>query len=441
MFKQGQELESSGMYEQAARAYMDALRRDDENIEALIALKSTAQLVVDEKYGTFFRAVQSGDDKLAIQSYNEAEAFRSELSRYNINIARPVGHEEDFQNALERYCTVKYQEGRTALGVKEFSRAESIFAEINQLNPNFKDVDDLLRLSQARPLYNQAVEEFDQRHYREAYRLFSEIEARHGAFENSSNYMATALRNGQFGLGLMDFENHTSFGGVEALISSRVVQILQAKNDPFLKLIDRSMIHQLTEEQIRAMSGQSDPNTAAEAGKLVGARVILVGDLVSMSVVEPQSRRIRKPGYIGRSVTKTNAEGERYSVMEYTKVWYYDIEQSARVSAIFQYKLVDVETGEILATDAINAASEDVVSYSEYSGNTRYLYMGEWTSIDRANNGDRVLNDNRNKQNLNNRLNARKSLQSMEDLKEEMFGDIAAKIAGEVYQRYLNIQE
>lgn len=441
MFKQGQELEEAGMYEQAALAYMDALRRDDDNIEALIALKSTAQIVVDEKYGEFFRAVQAGDDKLAIQSYREAENFRERLAQYNVSIARPAGHEADFEQARDRYCAVRYQEGRSALGAKDFSQAEAIFREINELKPDFKDVSDLLRLSQARPLYNSAMEAFDARKYRQAYRLFDQLERQHGEFENSASLKATALRNGQFGLGLMSFENHTNYGGVEALISSRVTRILQDKNDPFLKLIDRSMISQLTDEQIRAMQGQSDPTTAAEAGKLVGARAILVGELVSMNVEEGSMQRSRRPGYIGRNVTRTNSEGERYTVMTYSKVWYFHVEQASRVNAIFQFKLVDVETGEILATNAINITENDRVEYAQYNGETRFLYMGDWTSMDRDKEGDRILNDSRNKRTLDSQLRARTELNAIEDMKETVFNKISEQVASEVYDSYMNIQD
>lgn len=440
MYKKGQELESAGLHEQAAMAYMDALRRDDDNIEALIALQNSARIVVDEKYGQFFRAIQEGDDRMAIQSYRDAESFRQLLTRYNVEIARPSGHEEDYNMAVERYLAVRYQEGRGALGAKDYARAESIFREMHDLREDYKDIENLLRLSQAQPQYNLAVEEFDKRNYREAYRLFDQLENRHGSFENSTEYKATSLRNGQFGLGLMEFQNHTDHGGVEVLLASRVTRILQAKNDPFLRLIDRTMIGQLTEEQIRAMSGQSDPTTAAEAGKLLGARAILVGELVSMSVDKDETRRTRRPGYLGREVTRTNSEGERVTSMVYDKVWYYDIERSSRVSAIFQYKMVDVETGEILLTNALNISESDQVSYSEYNGNTRHLYMGEWGNINEARPGDRVLRDSQSKRRLDNRLSSRQNLKSVEDLKNNLFNRMAESVAGEVYTTYQNIE-
>lgn len=440
MYKQGQELEDAGMYEQASRAYMDALRRDGDNIEALVALQNAARIVVDNKYADFFQAVQAGDDRTAIQAYKDAEAFRAELQQYNIDIPRPTGHEEDFQLALERYLNYKYQEGRSALGASDFNKAESIFMEISALNPTYRDVPDLLRLSQARPVYDEAVALFDARKYRQAYRLFDRIEASHGPFEQSGEYKTKALRNGQYGLGLMAFENHTNQSGVESVISSQVIKLLQDKNDPFLKLIDRSMIDRVTEEQVRAMSGQSDPTSVAEAGKLVGAKAILVGELVSMSVDEGEVKRMRRPGYLARQVTRRNREGERVTTTVYDKVWYYDIEQSSTVSIIFQFKMIDVETGEILITDAVNLSSSDEIAYSEYGGEGRNLYMGEWTNMNESRSTDRVLKDRSSKRRLDARLSARHDLKPIEELKTTLFSQISSRVAESVYQSYMNTE-
>lgn len=440
MYKQGQELEEAGMYAEAATMYMDALRRDNENVEALIALKDVGQRVLDDRYGAFFRAVQGGDDKEAIQKYQSAENFRNQLASYNIQLERPAGHEDDYNAAVSRYVAVKYQEARGLLGAEDFDGAEAILSEIQALDPDYRDASDLLRLSQARPLYDEAVAEFDQRHYRPAYRLFKQLEDAHGPFEESEQYRERALRNGQFGLGLVNFINHTREGGVEALLSSRIVNILQGKNDPFLRLIDRTMVDQLTEEQIRSMSGGTDVATAAQAGQLLGAKAILVGEVVRMDVQRGEVRRQRMPGYLGTRVTRRNEKGERETHMTYRKVWYYNIQQSNRVSAVLQYKLVNVETGEIIRTDAVNITQEDEVSFSEYSGNTRYLYMGEWKEINRDFSTDRILNDASSKRQLDRQLEANRQLRDINEMKEAVYNAVATRAAEDIYNAYLSIE-
>lgn len=439
-FKHGQELEENGLYEQAAMSYIDALRRDSEYIEALIALESVGQVVVLEKYDDFFEAVESGDDQEAIRYYQEAEDFRATLRQFNIDAARPVGHEDEYKVVLDRYVEDLYQEGRNAIGNKNYAQAEQALNEILSLNEDYKDTKNLLRIAIGRPLYNAAMVEFDQRNYRAAYRAFLRLENEVGEFDESPHYKEVALRNGQFGLGIMAFENHTDYGGVEALLSSRITRILQDKNDPFLKLIDRTMLESLTEEQIRALSGQSDPATAAEAGQLVGAKAILVGEFVSLDVRRSNLRRERRPGYLGRRVNRTNAEGERESVMVYDKVWYYDVSQDIRVSGIFQYKLVSVETGEILLTDAIDINKRDQVDYSTYNGETRYLYMGEWESMSQDRTSDRVLRTSTYKRRLDERLESRQTLQSDDELRSEIYQEMAQRAADEIYRKYLSLE-
>lgn len=440
MYKNGQELESAGLYEEAAGMYMESLRRDDENIEALIALRSVGQVVVDQMYADFFTAVQAGNDKEAIRYYAKAEDFRENLRRYNIDIARPTGHEADYKLALNRYLELQYQKGRNAIGSEDYATAQGIFEEITSLNSDFKDSEEMLRIAIGRPLYKEAMEAFDNRQYRAAYRAFDNLENKVGPFDQSAHYKEVALRNGQFGLGMMEFKNHTNFDGVEALLQSRITRLLQEKNDPFLKLIDRSMFESLTEEQIRAMSGQSDPTTAAQAGKLLGAKAILVGELVSMNVSRSNLNRVRRKGYLGKKVTRRNAEGEATTTMLYDKVWYYDVSQTLTVTGILQFKLVSVETGEILLTDAITISREDRVDYSTYSGETRYLYMGEWSSISEVKPGDRRYSSSSSKRELDNRLAARTQLRSAETLKEEMYNELCNSVANQVYQTYSGIE-
>lgn len=439
MYKQGQELESAGMYEDAARSYMDALRRDNDNIEALIALRSVGQIVVDDLYADFFNAVQGGENKAAIDSYLKAENFRTELRRYNVNIERPSGHEEEYRTALSAYLEIQYQNGRNEIGRKNYSEAEAIFIEIQGLQANYKDTERLLRIAQARPVYQEAMDAFDSRQYRKAYRLLDEIERTHGEFDESAHYKAVSLRNGQFGLGIMKFENHTEFPGVEALLSSRITRQLQDKDDPFLKLIDRTMMESLTAEQIRAMTGQSDMNSSAETGQLLGAKAILVGELVSMDVNKSNLRRVRRPGYIGRRITRTNAEGDRESTMVYDKVWYYDVSQELRASAILQFKIVSVETGEILLTDAITVEAADEVDYSTYNGDTRYLYMGEWRSMTEPRASDRIYRDSNSKRQIDSRLEGRRELRSESQVKEDLYDQMSSRAANEIYNTFLNI--
>lgn len=441
MFKRGQELEENGMYEQAALSYMDALRRDDDNVEALVALQGVGQIVVDDKYYEFFQAVQNAEDQEAIRYYQEAEDFRAALRRYNIDIARPAGHEEDYQVVLDRYLEDLYQEGRNAIGNKDYQRAQGILEELIGLRSDYKDSQSLMRIAVGRPLYAEAMKAFDERNYRQAYRLFDNLEQRvDGEFDQSRHFKEIALRNGQFGLGIMRFENHTEFGGVEALLSSQITRILQEKNDPFLKLIDRTMLESLTAEQIRALSGQSDPNTAAEAGQLVGAKAILVGEFVSLEVNRGNQQRERRPGYLSRRVTRTNAEGERVSTTIYEKVWYYDVQQELRVTGIFQFKLVNVETGEIMLTNAISITERDQIDYSVFNGETSNLYMGRWESMNEDRPGDRVLRDSNSKRRLDERIEGRRQLRSDDELRSTLYNKIAEQAANEIYNEFLSTE-
>jgi TolB-like protein len=84
------------------------------------------------------------------------------------------------------------------------------------------------------------------------------------------------------GVAVLPFENGGSYGPDREDLALLTVGIQQmvltdlARNSR-LRVIERSVLRQLLEEQDLGASGRVDPNTAAQIGKLVGARYIITG--------------------------------------------------------------------------------------------------------------------------------------------------------------------
>ncbi len=89
------------------------------------------------------------------------------------------------------------------------------------------------------------------------------------------------------GIAVLPFINGGSFGkdkedlaplevGVQQMLLTELAQ------NPSLRIVDRSVLKQIMEEQNLGTSGRVDAATAARVGKLVGARYVITGDFVDL---------------------------------------------------------------------------------------------------------------------------------------------------------------
>jgi TolB-like protein len=89
------------------------------------------------------------------------------------------------------------------------------------------------------------------------------------------------------GIAVLPFTNGGSYGpdkediaplevGVQQMLLTELAQ------NPQLRIVERSRIREILEEQGLATNGQVDPRTAAQVGKLVGARYVITGAFMDL---------------------------------------------------------------------------------------------------------------------------------------------------------------
>ncbi|MQA89709.1 MAG: hypothetical protein GEU90_05675 [Gemmatimonas sp.] len=84
------------------------------------------------------------------------------------------------------------------------------------------------------------------------------------------------------GVAVLPFTNGGSFGpGSEDLATLEVgvqqMLLTELAQNPSMRIVERSRIREILDEQGLVRSGQVDPNTAARIGRLVGARYVITG--------------------------------------------------------------------------------------------------------------------------------------------------------------------
>ena len=87
------------------------------------------------------------------------------------------------------------------------------------------------------------------------------------------------------GIAVWTFENGGSYGqdaeDFEALrVGLQQILITELARNGSMRVVERSRLNELIQEQDLGASGRVDPNTAAQVGKLVGAKFIVLGGFV-----------------------------------------------------------------------------------------------------------------------------------------------------------------
>jgi hypothetical protein len=229
---------------------------------------------------------------------------------------------------------------------------------------------------------------------------------------------------------MLPIENKTGLNGIENGIYGSIIQELKNLNDPLLRITDRTNTDVLFNEQFYTMSGAVDSKTAIQTGNLLGAKAILVGKIISADQEDGTLKKFSRTGWLGKeTIVIDPVTKARTTVLTYSKVYYYEYEQENKASISFQYQLISTSTGEVLLSDVINISKNDRIEYATFSGDPRLLFPGVWTSQTRDMQNDRRFDTPAQKRALDNKLRARKTIKSMNDLMSDIYTETGKRVA------------
>jgi curli biogenesis system outer membrane secretion channel CsgG len=169
---------------------------------------------------------------------------------------------------------------------------------------------------------------------------------------------------------VLPFTANDKSSSLAANVQAHAMTALIDVNDPFLKVVDRENLDRILQEQRLSLSGVVDEQTAVKVGNLMGAQAVLMGDVVNYQEVPGQLRRSTKDGFESYRVEQVNKEtGEKFFVTRYKPVRYSEFYQENKVVLSFNYRLVSLETGEVLVSKVAEKEAVDHAYYATYDGN------------------------------------------------------------------------
>ncbi|MBK7754080.1 MAG: hypothetical protein IPI41_16150 [Flavobacteriales bacterium] len=191
--------------------------------------------------------------------------------------------------------------------------------------------------------------------------------------------------------------------------------------------MDRENIERILEEQRLGLSGVVDEQTAVRVGNLIGAQAVLMGTVLDYREEPGKPRVSAKDGFETYQVRQKNPEtGEFYLVTKYKPVRYIENYQENKVVASVSYKLVSLETGEVLMSKVVDATENDHIYYATYDGNKDAL-------VPRGANGIADASDHGRRE-LRTLLNAPREMRSVGVLSSEVLRKAGETMANQVQQ-------
>lgn len=422
--KQALQFEAAGMYQDAAKNYLESLRRDPNNIEARIGLRSNGKKVFQDYLDDFFVAKATGENKKAVYAYLDAQKYAEILDKYNIEVEEPAYIKNDFELLKQEYLEKQYNEGKMLMGQEQYGAAEKLFTEINSLEPAYKDVANLKQIAYIEPYYKQALEAYSNESYVKAYYIMDNIIAKDPNYKDVKSMREDCLELGLFTIAILGIDNVTGDNVIGHKIQATLLTELTKNTNPFIKIIDRENMESILEQQRLNLSGAIDENTAAEVGELLGAKAVVSGRIIERQMTTGKTTTFNRNGYQAYSVKQFNkvTQKDEY-ITKYKKVGYKEYYQMNEVKLSYQLQVTSLETGEIIFSRVFDQDRNDAMHFAIYDGDSRYLYP--------ESKGNVSLNQNE-KRSLDRLLNSPRELQSSTELMNDLLNSSASYFSSDI---------
>ena len=336
----------------------------------------------------------------------------------------PDHYTKDYKISKEIVLEELYDDATQLMEEQKFEQAEATFKEINALDPNYRDTHQLSDVAYSEPLYIQGKVALDNGAYRMAYDYFEQILKRTQNYKDTRTLQQESLDKGRVTVAMVPFENVTREENIEKKVSAYLLDDLSKIPDPFLRFVDRSDMDQILEEQKLSVSGIIDDETATEVGELVGAQAIITGKVLDYKKSASRLQSETKKGYEGYQVKRRSPEtGAIYYETRYKPVRYKEYRAGTSVTLTFQYKLLSLQTGEIMVSRIVEREAQDGINYADFDGNASMLFPASGDSRNASSSAKRHLDD---------MLRSRRSLKSTTELTSALLNNISSDVAHEI---------
>lgn len=440
--KKGDKLREAGIHMQAVNYYTQSLDRDKANVNAQLGLRKSGGEVLSKFQSKFFQEYNSNNYKSAVYTYLEMLSFEERMDVYHAEITIPKHVNYDFQLAKKKYLEKEFEAANELMSQEQFEEAEVIFHEIQSIEPSYRgsDLTTLKEIAQLEPVYRNGNTLLDQGKNRYAYFEFKNVTSKNSKYKDALEKLEESLELAQFPVAVLKFRNYSKNRDAAVKVEASTINSLLKNKGPFLKVLDRTdrtdrtHMEKVLNEQYLAMNGWVEGAGAVKTGELSGAKAILSGKVLSVTVLDERPKLTRQKGYKRVTDKVYNPQTKKSETkIRYEKIVYNNFSGKTVVTVSFQYILVSSETGEVLLSGIVEKEMKSTVDYNTFTGGTKDLYPGIWRTKTVNSTFDKVYTSRSKVRNFQNKFSANRVLTPLLELSDNAYKLIGSSVSKQVY--------
>lgn len=411
LLKEAEALENGGLQKKAFERYEQAYKQHGK-VDGLIGMRRLAQADVNRKFAESQALCAQGNYENALNSFDEA--FRLVVSYNHLEITAPSSADFQRSSCLSEYVNFLYEKAETAFRAERYDEAQEFIRRLQRFDRNNKNAQYLELLARIYPAYNKGVKAMELGYFREAFSFFNEVVNLDAGFRDAKVLMEESLEKAKFTIAYVPIKNEKVDPALQTAISGAIKQNILASKSPFIELVERERMDQMIQEQMNSMSGIFDENSVIEAGKLLGSRYIITGEVIQYEHKVAQQRSYERKAYLGPT---SNSKKVRYT----------EYRLGRGLDASFKFQILDAETGKLYASQIVPFSERDNVTWSDFEGDYTMLYPGEWKWQLIASKEDVVYLDQKDR--LMKEFTGRRGPISEQEMRQQMITRIATQVA------------
>lgn len=287
--------------------------------------------------------------------------------------------------ALDKVVEEHYQKATQLLNDKQFASAIEEFKVLLDLNNAYKDAQMLLQKSTdlenervATGHYEMGISLMNSGDYRKAFSSFQDATKRVPNFKDAESKIQECIDKGKYTVAIYPFGSNSMEANSELLYQTYIAELHNLKS-PFVEIIDQGSLLQMMGSQGVNLNIVNPLNTI-NAARNAGINIIVLGDIVTASIGQPDFRREGKMAYTVFEQEYWDGDKKKTRKVANSQETYHIVHGKVEVRLDCNFKIMNTQTGKIEKTEVLSFKDNDSVEYATYGGDVSYLWIKSYNS-------------------------------------------------------------
>lgn len=413
--EQASNLRNAGLHNEAYDRYLSVYREDPGNPDALIGLKESATALSNRYFAEVQMLHGQGKHQQGLNKLDEAESFVRSVAWLDV---KPPFFAEELRPAIfNALADDFYAQAEAAVRDERWNQATELLKQSRRYNKDKPEITYLDRMIRILPDFRKGEKAFELGLYQEAYSFYDKVASIDADFNGVLQRMNECVLRARMTSTVMHTAPDSTMAPLQRAMTAAVKRSILDGGSPFVRLVTRDDLEYLLLEQRNGMTGAFNESSVIQAGQLIGADYVILGELLSYALVDDPVIELGRKGFAGRNI-----------LMQ--RVIYYEKEARRSLEASYRYYLMKTETGEVLSAENLTFQADSTVRWAEYNGDHLSLHPGNWAHQTAPSLQDKVHHDF--KPNLDALLRAPRELPSERELEQRFVEYIGEEVARRV---------